>query len=100
MSNASLYHALTHHAKALEPLVLVLALGYAVELQPRGWNVRHSGKGASSYSLQRDGKQFHFRYSRNPWEIIVKDAWFHGKEVGRLRTRTDVLRFIERVKAL
>jgi hypothetical protein len=106
MSDDPLYYAIQHHAKALQELVGVLALGYALELEPRGWRIVHSGVGPESYSLRRDDAvdpQFHFRYARTPsWRILIKDAWFEGDVTSRITLvlRTDALRFVEHVKSL
>jgi hypothetical protein len=103
---ASLSHALAHHAKHLEPLVGALALGILTELQPKGWTLKQHKSGPQSFSLSRDLVQYHFRpaiprdAADNVYrEIVVKDAWTHGREVARLRTRPDVLRFVRMVAA-
>lgn len=91
---STLLHAISHHAKALEPLVGALSFGILTELVPRGWSLRQSKVGPQSFCLYRDGREYHFRASRDRKGIVVKDAWTHGKVVTTLTTRVDVLRFI------
>ena len=91
----TLTHAMSHHAKGLEPIVGALALGILIELEPLGWTIRQSGTGAQSYSLRKGAKQYHFRPGGNPYsEIIVKDRYQRGSIVAVLRSRADALRFI------
>lgn len=92
---SSLTHAMSHHARELEPIVGVLALGILIELMPLGWTVRQSGTGAQSFSLTKDGREYHFRPGSAPYrEIVVKDRYQRGRVVSVIKTRTDALAFI------
>lgn len=95
----SLTHALADHARALEPIVGVLALGILLELVPLGWTVRKSKSGALSVSIRKGSHQYHFRAERPYTEILVKDAWKNGAVVATIATRTDALRFIRELVA-
>lgn len=96
---SSLTHAMSHHARELEPIVGVLALGVLIELLPLGWTIRQSGTGAQSFSLTKDGKEYHFRPGPAPYrEIVVKNRYQRGRVVTVIKTRPDALKFIrERV---
>jgi len=93
---ATLSNALNDHAKQLKPIVGALATGILTELQPRGWKVYHFRSGANSWAIVRGGKQFHFRYYHND-EILVKDAYYHGKTVYEIKDEDDVKRFLIKV---
>jgi hypothetical protein len=100
----TLQHALAHHAKQLEPLVGALALGILLELQPSGWELRQIKTGAQSFVLKKGAHEFHLRgegrSGQGYTEIAIKDAWTHGREVDRLQTRADVVRFVRKLKSL
>lgn len=91
----SLQHAMSHHAKELEPIVGVLALGILTELIPRGWDLEQVLAGAQSFVLRKGGMEYHFRAAGRPYRAIaVKDAWRQGAEVCVIRSRVDALRFV------
>lgn len=94
-SNDSLLHALFHHAKELEPVVGILSLGYALELQPLGWEIVHSSIAAQSYSLRKGNLQYHFRAKgrKGNMSIVVLDRYQKGKIIAEIKTRVDALRF-------
>src|SRR5260221_11695634 len=91
----SLTHALSHHARELEPIVGVLALGILTQLMPVGWTLRQSGTGAQSFALNKEGKEYHFRPGDAPYrEILVKDHYQLGNVVTVIKSRADALQFI------
>lgn len=89
----SLVHALSHHAKSLEPIVGVLAVGILTELQPRGWKVYHYRSGPNSWAIKKGNHEFHFRrLSSN--SLYVKDSYYGGKYLFDIKTRADAAKFI------
>jgi len=101
---ATLIHDIEHHAKDKANLVYVLSLLFATELNPIGWQALRAGKGNNSWRiyLKQDGKPtkiwYFTGYGRN--HIWVRDR-YHWKnpyiKYFELKTRLDVVRFVEHV---
>lgn len=82
-----------YRGRKVEHLIGPLALGILVELIPRGWKLVHSNSGPNSYSIQKNGYEYHFRYWHTG-RIMVKDRYHKGKVVAELKTRPQVYDFL------
>jgi hypothetical protein len=100
---ATLLHDIEHHAKDKASLVYVLSLLFATELNPIGWQAMRSGNGNNSWRiyLKRDGKPtkiwYFTGYGKN--HILVRNRYFwkDSRKQFNMKTRLDVIRFVEHV---
>ncbi len=100
---ATLLHDIEHHAKDKADVVYVLSLLFATELNPLGWQAMRAGKGNNSWRiyLKRDGKPtkiwYFTGYGRNHILVRNRYLWTDARKQFNLKTRLDVVRFVEHV---
>lgn len=99
----SLIHDLQHHAADKADVASTLALLFATELNPAGWQVLHGGKGNNSWRiyLKREGKKplvwYFTGYEKG--QILARNDywWIYTTKRYTLKTRVDVIRFTRAV---
>lgn len=99
MMGKTLLHDIEHHAKDKADLVYTLALLFTTELNPKGWQASHAGKGNNSWRiyLKKDGKIhkiWYFTGYHNGTVMVRNDYhWKNSNKRFTIKTRTDCIRF-------
>lgn len=99
MGETTLMHDVQHHAKDKANVIYALALLFATELNPEGWQAYRQGKGNNSWRiyLDRPGKPTKTWYftGYHKGTVMVRND-YHWKNSSRrftITTRTDCARF-------
>ena len=100
---ASLIHDIEHHAKDKADLVYTLGVLFTTELNPKGWQVLHGGKGNNSWRiyLKEEGKPTKIWYftGYQKGSILVRNDyyWARSNRKFTIKTRVDAIRFVRQI---
>jgi len=97
----TLMHDIEHHAKDKASLVQTLALLFATELNPAGWQVYRGRNGNNSWRiyLVKEGKPtkiwYFTGYDKGKIRARNQYHWLHASKKFTMKTRVDVIRFVK-----
>jgi hypothetical protein len=99
----SLIHDIEHHAKDKADLVYTLAVLFASELNPVGWQALRARNGNNSWRiyLRQDGKPTKIWYftGYQKGSITVRNDYYWARANRRftMKTRVDAIRFVRQI---